>query len=93
MATSTGNSTHEYIDDPRNSDILISINGELKPRAQAMVSVFDSGFLLGDGVWKGLRYNAQFGKPTPKPINLTPTLQKIADQAQPIYDEMKRYAI
>lgn len=47
--------THEYIDDPRNADILISINGELKPRKQAMVSVFDSGFLLGDGVWEGLR--------------------------------------
>ena len=50
---STG--THEYIDDPRNANILISINGELKPREQATVSVFDSGFLLGDGVWEGLR--------------------------------------
>ncbi len=63
-----------------------------------MVSVFDSGFLLGDGVWEGHWYNAAhqstgFGKPTPKPINLSPALQKIADQAQPIYDEMKRYAI
>lgn len=47
--------THEYKDDPRNADILISINGELKPRDQATVSVFDSGFLLGDGVWEGLR--------------------------------------
>lgn len=47
--------THEYIDDPRNADILISVNGELKPRSQAVVSVFDSGFLLGDGVWEGLR--------------------------------------
>ncbi len=47
--------THEYIDDPRNANILISINGELIPRAQATISVFDSGFLLGDGIWEGLR--------------------------------------
>lgn len=47
--------THDYEDDPRNQSILISINGELFPRAQAMVSVFDSGFILGDGVWEGLR--------------------------------------
>ena len=47
--------THDYIDDPRNADILISINGDLFPRAEATVSVFDSGFILGDGVWEGLR--------------------------------------
>ena len=35
--------------------ILISVNGALVPRAEAMVSVFDSGFVLGDGVWEGLR--------------------------------------
>jgi branched-chain amino acid aminotransferase len=43
------------VSDPRNSSILINVNGELKPRAEAMVSVFDSGFMLGDGVWEGLR--------------------------------------
>lgn len=47
--------THDYIDDPRNLDILININGELFPRQKALVSVFDSGFILGDGVWEGLR--------------------------------------
>ena len=47
--------THEYRDDPRNADILININGELCARDQAKVSVFDSGFILGDGVWEGLR--------------------------------------
>src|SRR5918998_4437943 len=47
--------THEYHDDPRNRDILISVNGELVPRDEAVVSVFDSGFVLGDGVWEGLR--------------------------------------
>jgi branched-chain amino acid aminotransferase len=47
--------THDYQDDPRNASILININGELLPREKAMVSVFDSGFVLGDGVWEGLR--------------------------------------
>jgi len=43
------------VSDPRNASILINVNGELKPRAQAVVSVFDSGFMLGDGIWEGLR--------------------------------------
>jgi branched-chain amino acid aminotransferase len=47
--------THEYQDDPRNASILIDINGELFSRDEARVSVFDSGFVLGDGVWEGLR--------------------------------------
>ena len=47
--------THEFEEDPRNRDILIYVNGELHPRAEAKVSVFDSGFVLGDGVWEGLR--------------------------------------
>ncbi|MEZ0471688.1 aminotransferase class IV [Luteimonas salinilitoris] len=42
-------------DDPRNADIRISVNGVLKHRDQAVVSVFDSGFVLGDGVWEGFR--------------------------------------
>jgi branched-chain amino acid aminotransferase len=48
-------SVHDFHDDPRNADIRIWINGTLKARADAMVSVFDSGFVLGDGVWEGLR--------------------------------------
>lgn len=47
--------THDHGDDPRNDEILIWVNGHLKPRAEAVVSVFDSGFVLGDGVWEGLR--------------------------------------
>ena len=47
--------THEYIQDPRNEKVLIYINGEILPRPEARVSVFDSGFLLGDGVWEGIR--------------------------------------
>lgn len=46
---------HDYLDDPRNADVLISVNGALKRRNEAVVSVFDSGYLLGDGVWEGLR--------------------------------------
>ena len=49
------NSIHDFHDDPRNADIKIWLNGQLKPRAEAMVSVFDSGFVLGDGVWEGFR--------------------------------------
>ncbi len=49
------NSTHAHGSDERNRDILISVNGELFPREEARVSVFDSGFVLGDGVWEGLR--------------------------------------
>jgi branched-chain amino acid aminotransferase len=47
--------THDYRVDPRNADIRININGELFHRDEAKVSVFDSGFVLGDGVWEGLR--------------------------------------
>lgn len=51
-------SIHAFSPDPRNDNILIDINGELFPRAEAKVSVFDSGFVLGDGVWEGLRVHA-----------------------------------
>lgn len=47
--------THEYIEDPRNKSVLISINGDLFPREEAKISVFDAGFLLGDGVWESFR--------------------------------------
>jgi branched-chain amino acid aminotransferase len=47
--------THQVQEDVRNEDILIYVNGNLVPRAQATVSVFDSGFMLGDGIWEGLR--------------------------------------
>ncbi|MBE1289769.1 MAG: aminotransferase class IV [Rhodobacteraceae bacterium] len=54
-------STHQSEEDARNEHILIWINGVLKPRAEAMVSVYDSGFMLGDGVWEGLRlYNGKW---------------------------------
>ena len=49
--------THDYVEDIRNSEILIYINGKFCPRQDASISVFDSGFLLGDGVWEGIRYH------------------------------------
>jgi branched-chain amino acid aminotransferase len=51
----TVHGVHDYEDDPRNATVLVHVNGELRPRAEAVVSVFDSGFVLGDGVWEGLR--------------------------------------
>jgi branched-chain amino acid aminotransferase len=53
--TEAQSNIHDVKVDPRNLNILISVNGALVPRAEAMVSVFDSGFILGDGVWEGLR--------------------------------------
>ena len=47
--------THSYVEDRRNENIIIYINGEFFPRNKAKISVFDSGFLLGDGVWEGIR--------------------------------------
>jgi branched-chain amino acid aminotransferase len=48
-------STHQALADERNAGIEIYINGEFFPRAEAKVSVFDSGFLVGDGIWEGIR--------------------------------------
>lgn len=47
--------THNALPDPRNEEILIYVNGDLTPRAEAKISVFDSGFLIGDGVWEAVR--------------------------------------
>ena len=47
--------SHSYISDIKNQDIFININGKLFHRSKAKISVFDSGFLLGDGVWEGIR--------------------------------------
>ena len=52
---STTSTTHDAEADERNRDILIWVNGKLVPRDQAVVSVYDSGFLLGDGMWEGMR--------------------------------------
>jgi branched-chain amino acid aminotransferase len=44
-----------FVEDPRNERVLVHVNGELLPRADAKISVFDSGFVLGDGVWEAFR--------------------------------------
>ena len=48
-------SSHSYLLNSKNNEIYININGELLHRSEAKISVFDSGFLLGDGVWEGIR--------------------------------------
>jgi len=47
--------SQDFAADPRNADLKVYVNGALVPRAEAKVSVFDAGFVLGDGVWEGLR--------------------------------------
>ena len=47
--------THSYLEDDRNKSIKIYVNGKILSRADASISVFDSGFLLGDGIWEGIR--------------------------------------
>jgi branched-chain amino acid aminotransferase len=58
LSHTSAHGTHDYEEDPRNETILVWVNGELVPRERAMVSVFDSGFVLGDGVWEGLRVHS-----------------------------------
>ena len=54
-------STHQAEEDARNEAVLIHVDGRLLPRSEAVVSVYDSGFMLGDGVWEGLRlYNGRW---------------------------------
>lgn len=53
--------THQAEEDSRNETVLIYVGGQIVPKAEAKVSVFDSGFMLGDGVWEGLRlYNGRW---------------------------------
>jgi len=61
MSKMESHSTHDAEQDARNEDILIYVNGKLVPKAEATVSVYDSGFMLGDGMWEGLRlYNGKW---------------------------------
>lgn len=61
MTDSNDFSTHDAEADPRNDDLMIYVNGRILHRADAVVSVYDAGFMLGDGVWEGLRmYNGKW---------------------------------
>ncbi|HMI36862.1 MAG TPA: aminotransferase class IV, partial [Steroidobacteraceae bacterium] len=47
--------SQDYIPDPRNALALVYLNGQLLPRNAARVSLFDGGFVVGDGIWEGIR--------------------------------------
>ena len=70
--------THDALPDPRNEKVLIYINGDLVPRAEAKVSVFDSGFLVGDGVWESMRLMAM----TQKQAHASPEVMTIPEVLQ-----------
>ena len=71
-------STHDYEIDSRNDNIQIYIDGQFFPRADAKVSVMDSGYLLGDGVWEGIRlYNNHL-------IHLEKHLERLYEGAETI---------
>ena len=53
--TQTPVSTHDSEQDPRNENIIIYVDGSLLAKQEAVVSVYNSGFMLGDGIWEGLR--------------------------------------
>ena len=61
--------THEAEEDSRNRDIEIYVSGEILHRDNAKVSVYDSGFLLGDGMWEGMRlHNGRWAPVSPGPL-------------------------
>ena len=55
MSENNSHSTHDAQADARNDDIKIWVNGDLVHKDEAKVSVYDSGFMLGDGMWEGMR--------------------------------------
>ncbi|RYD47921.1 MAG: aminotransferase class IV, partial [Sphingomonadales bacterium] len=59
MTTDHATGTHRYVSDPRNDTVLIDIDGVHFPRPDAKISVLDSGFMLGDGVWEGIRLHGE----------------------------------
>ncbi|MBT8066433.1 MAG: aminotransferase class IV [Gammaproteobacteria bacterium] len=76
--------------DPRNADILISVNGELKPRSDARVSVFDSVVQGGDAVWEGLRvYNGRIAELGGHLARLQESAKALAFAAVPSSDEIR----
>lgn len=61
MSTDSKQTTHDSVDDIRNKDVKVYVNGEIVHRDEASVSVYDSGFMLGDGMWEGMRlYNGKW---------------------------------
>ncbi len=66
----TAASAQVYMQDPRNDGVLLYVDGEFVPRERAVVSVFDAGFALGDGVWEGLRRFCRSSGAWPKRVAL-----------------------
>ena len=75
-------STHDYKIDSRNKDIQIYVNGNFFHRSEAKVSVMDSGYLLGDGVWEGIRLHKQYL------VHLDKHLDRLYDGAKAIEMEI-----
>ena len=76
--------THNYLENTQNESIFIFINGQLFPRNDAKVSVFDSGFLLGDGVWEGIRLlNGQL-------VFIEEHIKRLYDGAKSIFIDIKQ---
>jgi branched-chain amino acid aminotransferase len=92
-------SSHSYISNTKNEDIFININGELFHRSEAKVSVFDSGFLLGVGVWEGIRLHKSnlvfiedhldrlFASAQGISLNITYSKKEIIDQINNVLDK------
>lgn len=77
--------------DPRNADIFVSINGQLKPRADASVSVFDSSVQGGDAVWEGLRvYDGRIAELDSHLTRLLHSAKALAFEGVPSGDEVRR---
>ncbi len=94
-------SSHSYISNSKNKDIFININGELFHRSDAKISVFDSGFLLGDGVWEGIRLHKSnlifinehldrlYSSARGISLNIHYTKQEIIDEINKVLDKNK----
>ena len=94
-------SSHSYIPNAKNENIFININGNLFRRCEAKVSVFDSGFLLGDGVWEGIRLHHSklvfiddhierlFSSAKGISLNINLSKQEIIDEIQKVLDKNK----
>jgi len=70
--------SQDFAADPRNERVLVYLNGQLVPRGQAQVSIFDAGFVLGDGVWEGIRLHRG------RLLFLKPHLDRLYDGARAI---------
>ena len=93
-----GQGTHSYIPDPRNADILIDVGGTHFPRDEAKVSVFDSGFMLGDGVWGAhwsdkVNASTGFGEPLGELPALEGEYAEVAEVCRDDYEALALHAL